>query len=261
MILPCDWAENAPSQVCKMPYLMFAANDIRETQIGTRWRKCNAFACAISLLIACCRSVAAPKISKNKSAVLRRQTRRHQKQSKLKFFCCEARSNVFFLMNRYIFLIFFNHAKSISTPQSSPRNGESTWNRILQVTEGSWSAFRCCFVAFALWCSSHCSRFRSIDRSVKRRNRHTDFQLVTRASVPVFLASSFAFIAPIQFGSKSSVSLKPWVVWPLQVWSIWCLQDWSNGVARQVIERFSAAGRHRAVIMVIGLKLARLRLV
>ncbi len=82
------------------------------------------------------------------------------------------------------------------------------------------------------------------------------FQLVTRASVPVFLASSFAFIAPIQFGIKefglaetmgglASAGLVYLVLAGLVKWR-----------GPQVIERFLPPVVTGPVIMVIGLKLA-----
>ncbi|MBN1542805.1 uracil-xanthine permease [candidate division KSB1 bacterium] len=82
------------------------------------------------------------------------------------------------------------------------------------------------------------------------------FHLITRTSVPVFLASSFAFIAPIQFGIKQfgiGETLGGLASAGLVYLALAALVKWRGP---QVIERFLPPVVTGPVIMVIGLKLA-----
>ena len=58
------------------------------------------------------------------------------------------------------------------------------------------------------------------------------FQWITRRSVPVFLASSFVFVAPIAHGVAQWACPPPWARCCAPPWSMWCWAGWSNGVAR-----------------------------
>lgn len=82
------------------------------------------------------------------------------------------------------------------------------------------------------------------------------FHFITKSKVPVFLASSFAFIAPIQYGIKSfgvGATLGGLASAGI-VYIILSFLIWRSGI--KVIEKYLPAVVTGPIIMVIGLKLA-----